>query len=151
MRRSSYCLTPRRAEWCICDAFGVHEFGGSIATQCGGDALPNDKARAILDRINYITLATVDERGRPWNAPVYYAYDHAYRVYWGSHVGSQHPRNIRRNAHGFIVVYDSTVPSGTGEGVYIDAHCVELSHPDDIAAAHQVIQARRATPYWTLE
>jgi Pyridoxamine 5'-phosphate oxidase len=117
----------------------------------GGDALPNDKARAILDRINYITLATVDEHGRPWNAPVYYAYDHAYRAYWGSHVGSQHSRNIRRNAHGFIVVYDSTAPPGTGEGVYIDAHCVELSHPDDIAAAHQVIQARHATPYWTLE
>jgi hypothetical protein len=116
-----------------------------------GDVLPNDKARAILDRINYITLATVDEHGRPWNSPVYFAYDSAYRAYWGSHVGSQHSRNIRQNAHAFIVVYDSTALPGTGEGVYIDAHCVELSHPDDIAAAHRVIQARRATPYWTLE
>jgi hypothetical protein len=116
-----------------------------------GDVLPNDNARAILDRINYITLATVDERGRPWNSPVYYAYDSAYRAYWGSHVDSQHSRNIRQNAHAFMVVYDSTVPAGTGEGVYIDAHCVELTHPDDIAAAHQIIQARRPTPYWTLE
>ncbi|MBO0879733.1 MAG: pyridoxamine 5'-phosphate oxidase family protein [Mycobacterium sp.] len=116
----------------------------------GGDVLPNDKARAILDRINYITLATVDEHGQPWNSPVCYAYDPAYRSYWGSHVDSQHSRNIRRNAHGFIVVYDSTVPPETGEGVFIDAHCVELSHPDDIAAAHRIIQARSPTP-WTLE
>lgn len=119
----------------------------------GGDVLPNDKARAILDRISYITLATVDEHGRPWNSPVYYAYDHAHRAYWGSHISSQHSRNIRQNAQGFIVVYDSTVPPGTGigGGVYIEAHCVELSHPDDVAAAHRIMQARCPTPIWTLE
>jgi hypothetical protein len=119
----------------------------------GGDVLPNDKARAILDRINYIALATVDEHGRPWNSPVYFAYDHDYRAYWGSHVDSQHSRNIRRNAHGFIAVYNSTVLPGTGEGggVYIDAHCVELSQPDDIAAAHRIMHARCPTPIWTLK
>lgn len=118
-----------------------------------GDVLPNDKARAILDRINYITLATVDEHGQPWNSPVYYAYDSAYRAYWGSHVGSQHSHNIRQNAHAFIVVYDSTVLPGTGvgSGVYIDAHCVELTYPDDIATAHRIMQARCPTPIWTLE
>lgn len=118
-----------------------------------GDVLPNDKARAILDRLNYITLATVDEHGRPWNSPVYCAYDHAYRAYWCSHVGSQHSRNIRRNAQGFIVVYDPTVPPGTGigAGVYIDAHCIELNHPDDIAVAYQIMQARCPRPFRTLE
>ena len=29
---------------------------------------PNAEAQAILDRINYTTLATVDTNGQPWNS-----------------------------------------------------------------------------------
>jgi hypothetical protein len=80
---------------------------------------PDDKARSILDRLYYATLSTVDPNGNPWNSPVYCAYN----VYWGSHVESQHSQNIRANGKVFIVVYDSTVQPGDGEGVYYTGAC----------------------------
>jgi len=33
----------------------------------------------------------------------------------------QHSKNIAENNRVFIVIYDSTVPEGDGEGVYIQA------------------------------
>lgn len=112
---------------------------------------PTLKARTILDKINYITLATVGSDSQPWNSPVYCAYDTNYTIYWGSHVESQHSQNIRANGKAFIVVYDSTVEPGLGEGVYIQAECIELTNPDEIAKAHKLIQDKRPSPYWKLE
>ena len=112
---------------------------------------PNSKAQAILDRLSYITLATVSNDGQPWNSPVYCAYDQDYNVYWGSHIDSQHSQNIRANGKAFIVVYDSTVAPGLGEGVYIQATCIEIADREEIAAAHKLIQDRRPSPYWKLE
>lgn len=112
---------------------------------------PNPKAQSILNRITYITLATVSEDGEPWNSPVYCAYDQDYNVYWGSHIDSQHSQNIRVNGKTFIVVYDSTVEPGFGEGVYIQAICTEITDPEEIAKAHKLIQDRRPSPYWKLE
>lgn len=112
---------------------------------------PNTKAQSILSRICYATLATVSKDGQPWNSPVYCAYDDSYNIYWGSHIGSQHSQNIRANGKAFIVVYDSTIEPGFGEGVYIQAECVELTDEAEIAAAHKIIQDRRPSPYWKLE
>lgn len=82
---------------------------------------------------------------------MYCACDKSFNIYWGSHVGSQHSQNIRANGKVFIVIYDSTIPPGKGEGVYIQAACVELNDPAEIAAAHKLIQDRRPIPYWKLE
>lgn len=112
---------------------------------------PTPKAQSILDRIDYATLATVDPNGNPWNSPVYCAYDENYNIYWGSHIESQHSQNIRANGKAFIVIYDSTVAPGLGEGAYIQARVVELTDPQEIAAAHKLIQDRRPNPYWKLE
>jgi nitroimidazol reductase NimA-like FMN-containing flavoprotein (pyridoxamine 5'-phosphate oxidase superfamily) len=112
---------------------------------------PNDIARSILDRIFYATLSTVDPNGNPWNSPVYCAYDQNYNVYWGSHIESQHSQNIHANHKVFIVVYDSTVAPGDGEGVYIQAHVEEITDPAEIAVVHKLLQDRRPTWYWTLE
>jgi len=112
---------------------------------------PSAKAQTILDRITYITLATVSSDGQPWNTPVYCAYDKDYNVYWGSHVDSQHSQNIRANSKAFIVVYDSTIEPGFGEGVYIQVTCQEITEPEEIATAHKLIQDRRPSPYWKLE
>jgi nitroimidazol reductase NimA-like FMN-containing flavoprotein (pyridoxamine 5'-phosphate oxidase superfamily) len=109
----------------------------------------SSQAQAILQRIEYATLATVDEHGHPWNAPVYCAYDQDYNFYWRSYAESQHAQNIRNNAQVFLSIYDSTATAGTGEGVYIQARCGELSTSEDMTIAHQLIQGRRApVPYW---
>jgi hypothetical protein len=109
-------------------------------------------ASSIIRRVEYATLATVDAKGYPWNAPVYCAFDQDYNCYWGSHKDSQHAINIRGNGRVFLVIYNSTVAPGQGEGVYIQASCSEIDGPDDIKVAHGLIQARRAPiPYWKLE
>lgn len=112
----------------------------------------NQTAESIIKHIEYATLATVDEGGKPWNAPVYCAYDERYNFYWGSHKDSQHAKNIRNNDQVFLAIYDSTVPPGTGSGVYVQATCSELTKEDDITFAHVLIQDRRfPTPYWKRE
>jgi general stress protein 26 len=112
---------------------------------------PSAKAQAILDRIYYATLSTVDPNGNPWNSPVYCAYDENYNVYWGWHIESQHSQNIRANGKVFIVVYDSTVAPGDGEGVYIQAHVEELIGTKEVTDAHKLLQDRRLSWYWKIE
>jgi hypothetical protein len=113
---------------------------------------PNKEARAIIDRIEYATIATTDNKGTPWNTPVYFACDTAYAVYWGSHTDAKHSQNIHMNGQGFILIYNSTVKPGTGEGVYMQARCSELSEANDIAYAHKLIRDRRnPIPYWKQE
>jgi len=109
-------------------------------------------AQAVISRIEYATLATVDKDGNPWNAPVYVAYDDHNSFYWGSYKESQHSKNIRATHKVFLAIYNSTVRPGSGEGVYIQALCNELAEPHDIIFAHQLIQKRRdPIPYWKLE
>lgn len=108
-------------------------------------------ALSIIMRTEYATLATVDAKGYPWNAPVYCAFDQGYNFYWGSHKDSQHAINIRDNGRVFLSIYNSTVAPGQGEGVYIQASCSEITSPADMATAHRLIQDRRAPiAYWKL-
>jgi nitroimidazol reductase NimA-like FMN-containing flavoprotein (pyridoxamine 5'-phosphate oxidase superfamily) len=94
-----------------------------------------ERAKEILAEILYITIATVDADGCPWNAPVYAAYDEEFNYYWASGTQSVHSRNIRLNPDVFLVIYDSTVPEGTGEGVYIKAKAYELLTEHEITVA----------------
>ena len=109
------------------------------------------RAKYIISRVVYVTLATVSKDGTPWNTPVFSAYDANYHLYWGSYVNSQHSQNIKDNGKVFLVIYDSTIPAGQGEGVYIEATAAELQDSQEIAHAHQLLQARRPVPYWPLE
>lgn len=80
----------------------------------------------IINQIKYITIATSSKAGKPWNSPVFCGFDRDLNFYWSSDKESQHSRNIRENSQVFLVIYDSTMPEGTGEGVYIEAQAVEL-------------------------
>jgi len=111
----------------------------------------NERAVEIIDRINYLTLATVDAGGRPWNSPVFFARDEHFNLFWGSHTGARHSQNIGDRAPVAIVIYDSTIAPGQGEGVYIEADATLLTAPAHIARAHQLIAIRHQVPYWKLE
>lgn len=91
-----------------------------------------DKVKEITDKIIYATLSTVDGNGQPWNTPVWSLHDDKYTYYWCSWTESQHSKNVRENGKVFIVIYDSTVWEGTGEGVYIKANASEVNDPDEI-------------------
>lgn len=76
-------------------------------------------ARAIVDSIRYLTLATVDADGNPWSTPVYFAADDGLECfYWMSAETSQHSRNIAAHPAVGLAVFDSTVPPYFGRCVY---------------------------------
>src|SRR5579863_8059693 len=110
----------------------------------------NQRTRQIIAGISYITIASVSVDGKPWNTPVFSAYDQDFNFYWGSHRGSQHSKNINENSNIFLVIYDSTVEAGAGEAVYIEASAIELADPAEIKIAHKLLQDRHAVPYWKL-
>jgi hypothetical protein len=98
----------------------------------------NRRAKEILATIQYATLATVTPDGKPWNSPVASVIDENLNIFWFSDREGQHSKNVRDNGEVFIVVYDSTAPSGEGEGVYIQAKAYELDNPDEIQAARRI-------------
>lgn len=101
------------------------------------------RAAEILQRIQYATLATVTEDGRPWNSPVYALHDEQGRIYWVSDKLGQHSRNVRHNGQVFIVIYDSTVPEGDGEGLYLQAKAYQLEDPDEIRKVRRLKKGSR--------
>jgi len=86
-----------------------------------------ERAKTVIKKISYITVATVSEDGMPWNAPVFAAYDENYNFYWGTYRDSQKSKNIRHNKNVYLVIYDSNDPPGEGFGVYIKATAEELT------------------------
>ena len=89
----------------------------------------DDIARAILDAGIYAVLATADADGVPWASPVWFAKEDYRELYWVSYPGARHSQNIAVRPQIAIVVFDSTVPSGTGQGVYMTATAEQLSDP----------------------
>ncbi len=104
------------------------------------------KAEAIISKIIYLTLATVSADGRPWNTPVYTAFDARYNFYWTSSPAAQHSKNIKVNPEVAIVIYDSSATEGTGEGVYIQAVASEVTDPAEIRKAIEFMYSRKNKP-----
>jgi nitroimidazol reductase NimA-like FMN-containing flavoprotein (pyridoxamine 5'-phosphate oxidase superfamily) len=104
-----------------------------------------DEAHRTLDRITYAVLATVSADGRPWNAPLYVAFDRR-AFYWSSHRDAQHSRNIAVNPSVMLVVFDSTLSDASGHGVYVRASAHELIDAASIERALLALAARRNEP-----
>lgn len=98
----------------------------------------NRRAAEIIRTIRYATIATASKDSKPWNSPVAREYDEQLNIYWFSDKKNQHSENVRENEDVFIVIYDSTVPEGDGEGVYIEAKAIELSDPDEILSVRRI-------------
>ena len=110
-------------------------------------------ARGIIDANLYMVLGTADEAGRPWVSPVYYAVAGYTEFFWVSSPEARHSRNIGARPQVSIVVFDSQVPIGTGQGVYMSAVAEELEG-DDLDRGIDVF-SRRSEAHggreWTLE
>ncbi|OGY97831.1 MAG: hypothetical protein A2855_03050 [Candidatus Liptonbacteria bacterium RIFCSPHIGHO2_01_FULL_57_28] len=103
-----------------------------------------DRAKEIIEKIWYITVATTNSDGQPWNTPVYSAYDENYFFYWASWKENTHSQNIVKNPKVFLVIYDSTAPEGTGEGVYIQAKASEVQDEKEIEHAMKYLYGRKS-------
>lgn len=84
-------------------------------------------ARAIIDSNMYMVLGTADDSGQPWVSPVYFASAGYTEFYWVSSPEARHSRNIAIRSQVSIVIFNSQVPIGTGQGVYMSAVAEELT------------------------
>lgn len=96
----------------------------------------------ILEKQLYTNIASVTPDGKPWNSPVFTSYDKKLNYYWASWKKNQHSINIRNNPNVFVTVYDSTVPAGTGVGVYFQGKAYELKNPKTMLVATKVLYKR---------
>ena len=88
---------------------------------------PTAVACRLVDANRYMTLATADEHGRPWASPVWFAPLGDSGFLWVSSPETRHSRNIAARPEIAIVVFDSTVPVGAAEALYVEAVAEELS------------------------
>jgi nitroimidazol reductase NimA-like FMN-containing flavoprotein (pyridoxamine 5'-phosphate oxidase superfamily) len=83
--------------------------------------------RAIVDANLYMVLGTADQAGQPWVTPVYFA-PAGYREFlWVSQPDARHSQNLQARSEVGIVIFDSSVPISTGQGVYMTATAEEVS------------------------
>jgi hypothetical protein len=81
----------------------------------------NAMARRVIDGNHYMTVATQDPDGAVRLSPVYYTPARYTDVYWVSSPAAQHSRNVLERPDVQIVIFDSSVPVGAGEAVYLSA------------------------------
>jgi uncharacterized protein YhbP (UPF0306 family) len=92
-----------------------------------GENDPAATAKAIIDANLYMVVGTADESGHPWVSPVYYAHVDYREFIWVSRPETLHSRNLVARPQVSIVIFDSSVPIGTGQGVYMSASAEELT------------------------
>jgi hypothetical protein len=89
------------------------------------DATRAADARALIDRNQYLTLATSDADGRPWASPVWFAHEEYTEFLWVSRPDARHSLNIKARSAVGIVVFNSTVTPQAANAVYVEADACE--------------------------
>jgi nitroimidazol reductase NimA-like FMN-containing flavoprotein (pyridoxamine 5'-phosphate oxidase superfamily) len=83
-------------------------------------------ARALIDRSQYMTLATADVDGRPWVSPVWFAHEDYEEYFWVSRPDALHSLNIEARPAVALVVFDSTVAPRDARAVYAEAEAEQV-------------------------
>jgi nitroimidazol reductase NimA-like FMN-containing flavoprotein (pyridoxamine 5'-phosphate oxidase superfamily) len=76
-------------------------------------------AREIIEASLYMVIATADQSGQPWASPLYFAPSGYRDFFWVSESDATHSLNLRDRREVGIVIFDSSVPIGKGQGVYV--------------------------------
>jgi hypothetical protein len=99
-------------------------------------------AKRIVDGNSYMTLGTADADGLPWASPVWFAPASYRELFWVSRPGARHSQNIAQRPDVAIVIFDSTVPIGTGRAVYMAARAEQVTAADEVERGMTVFSAR---------
>ena len=83
----------------------------------------------LLAGNRYVVIATADEDGTPWAAPVWFAPDGLERILWLSWPGSRHSRLIAVRPQVALTVFDSSRPSGEAAAFYAVGTAGECGEP----------------------
>lgn len=100
------------------------------------------EAKKIIQNNNYMTISTCDKKGNPWISPVAFAYDSKYNLYWASEKSAKHSTLIEKNSNVAVVIFDSSVPEGTGNGVYFIGKAFEV-HEKELEKVIKILCARK--------
>lgn len=87
----------------------------------------SDRARSVIDSNRYLALGTVDEAGHPWVSPVWFASEDYRSFHWLSSPEAKHSRNLAANPQVAIAIFDSSVPVGGAQAVYVKGLAAELA------------------------
>jgi hypothetical protein len=87
----------------------------------------NDLARTIIDSNRYMALGTADPDGHPWVSPVWFASEDYKHFHWVSSPDARHSRNVAARPEVAIAIFDSTVPVGGAQAVYMSGRAEELT------------------------
>lgn len=101
----------------------------------------------LLVANNYCVLATVDAEGTPWATPVYFSARDNRELFWVSSPDSRHSRNIAGRSKIAITVFDSGVPIGAAEALYLEADATGVdpaSRADALDVLNRRLPARQA-------
>ena len=88
-------------------------------------------AKRIVDSNLYMTLATADAEGRPWASPVWFAHEAYTSFVWVSKPEARHSQNLAARPQAGIVIFDSKVPEGGAEAVYLEAEAERLEGAEE--------------------
>jgi uncharacterized protein YhbP (UPF0306 family) len=86
-----------------------------------------DVARAVIDANRYMALGTADESGHPWVSPVWFASEDYRNFHWLSSPDAKHSRNLAGRPEVAIAIFDSSVPVGGAQAVYMKGVAKELT------------------------
>lgn len=89
-----------------------------------------DHVRRVIDTNSYMALGTTDEIGHPWVSPVWYASEDYLNFLWVSSPDAKHSRNLAVHAEVAVAIFDSSVPVGSAEAVYMKGVADELTGVD---------------------
>ena len=86
-----------------------------------------DVARRVIDANRYMALGTVDVAGHPWVTPVWFASEDYRNFHWVSSPDAKHSRNLAAHQEVAIAIFDSSVPVGGAQAVYMKGVAKELT------------------------
>ena len=99
---------------------------------------PADRARSLIETQGLMTVATADADGTPSVAPVVFAHDDDYHLYWVSSKTATHSDNIRKRPDVAIVV----AVNDPADGVFVHGTAQELEDEAEIERAIGLLNAR---------
>ena len=86
-----------------------------------------DRVRSVIDSNRYMALGTADEAGHPWVSPVWFASEDYRSFHWVSSPDAKHSRNLANHPEVAIAIFDSSVPVGGAQAVYMKGVAEELT------------------------
>ncbi len=101
-----------------------------------------EKAKQILEDNIYCVVASSTKDGKPWISPVFYGYDEDYNIYWISDKDAKHSDIIRNNPQVSIAIFNSQLPEGKADCVYIQAIVEEINDSDEAEKAVKIRDSR---------